>query len=734
MLSAQRTCPIKPESAQHDLCPGSSNRLPKRTAITHSGSPPGGFAAGREDKQLPRRQSGGAIGTTRSAVALLAAVVATACWATPAFAHAKLVSTSPQDGAVVSSSPTVVRVRFDDPVTVGSGNAVVGADRRSVLAGRPRVDRGGHELVLPLRTLGDGDYSVRWAIVSDDGHAESGVLAFRVGPAGSGAGLPRSTLTANSERPSTENVFARWLFLGGILVAGGIALFRLLVSRAAARQAAATVTVALGAVVLGAWWLLLTTDAEATRFGHVVGAAAVVAAGGMLAAAFSNMRQRLQHVATGLSLVLLAAPTLAGHAARAASDRPLSVAADLVHVASAAFWIGGLLQLAAILRAGEDRGAVRRFSRLALPAVLLLALSGLARALVELTGVSQLWSTGYGRTILIKSVLLACLIVLAWLSRRRIGSGIRLLRSVSAELAVLAVVIGVVSVLTGLRPGRDVGAQPQQVVSREVAPAALPTAGSVTYAGQSRELAVALAVRPGRVLRLVATVVGQSGRGVDGLDVRFVATNAARRQSASARGCGHGCYSASFVAPQPRLFRVDLAGAGPSRSVVFPVLGSWPPRSGTAFLRQATRRFRALSSAVYVEQLASRPGNAIQTTWRVAAPDRLKYEIRGGAEAIVIGRSRWDRPTHGAPWQRSETTPLVQPFPPWGTRISQVRVIRDWGGRVMLSWLDPTVPAWYTGTFDRRSALPSELRMTAAAHFMRQRFVAYDRELRIESP
>ena len=168
---------------------------------------------------------------------LFAAAVVAGCWATPALAHANLVSTSPQDGAVVASAPTEVRVRFDDPVTVGPGNAVVSADRSSELAGPPRVERGGHELVLPLRRVRDGDYSVRWRIVSDDGHLESGVLAFRVGPTPFGAGVPRSVLEAESARLSEGNVFARWLFLGGILVAGGSALFELLVSRAGARQA-----------------------------------------------------------------------------------------------------------------------------------------------------------------------------------------------------------------------------------------------------------------------------------------------------------------------------------------------------------------------------------------------------------------------------------------------------------------------------------------------------------------
>jgi copper transport protein len=587
--------------------------------------------------------------------------------------------------------------------------------------------------VLPLERLGNGDYSVRWAIVSDDGHLESGLLAFRVGPLELGAGRPRSVLEAESGRPSAVNVFARWLFLGGILVAGGIALFRLLVSRAGARQAFAALMLALIAVVLGGLWLLETTHGGATRFGHITGAAVLVAAGAALATVLSRIYPRLELLATSASLALLAAPTLAGHAFRSASDRPLSVAVDLLHVSAAAFWVGGLLQLAVILWTGADPGAARRFSRLAVPAVVLIAVSGLARALVELSTVSQLWSTGYGRAIVVKSTLLAALIVLGWLGRRWLGSATRLLRNVSTELALLALLIGAVAVLTALRPGRDAVAKLQPVASTEVAPAPTPPRGSVTFARQSRELAVALAVLPGRQLGLVATIIGQSGRGVDGLNVELVAANPGHRASAAARTCGHGCYTASLGVSQPTLFEVDIAGAGPLRSVAFPV-GVWPPRPGTAFLRRATRAFRALSSVVYQEQLASRPGDAINTTWKLLAPDRLEYAIRGGAGGIVIGGTRWDRPAPGAAWQRSEATALEQPFPPWGTRTADVRILRTTGGNATLSWLDPQVPAWFTGTFDRRTALPRELRMTAAAHFMRHRYVAYNRSITIEPP
>jgi copper transport protein len=672
-------------------------------------------------------------GVWRLVVLFAVAVVAASC-ATQALAHANVVSTSPQDGAVVASAPTAVRVRFDDPVTVGPGNAVVAEDRSSVLAGTPRVERGRRELVLPLESLRNGDYSVRWGIVSDDGHLESGLLAFRVGPLQVGAGAPRSVLEVESGRPSAANVLARWLFLGGILVAGGVALFRLLVSRAGARQADAMLMLAQIAVVLGGSLLLQTTHSGATRFGHVTGAAMLVAAGGALAIALSRIYPRLHVFATSAALALLLAPTFSGHAFRSASDRPLSVAADLLHVVAAAFWVGGLLQLAVILWSGEDSGTARRFSRLALPAVGLIALSGLARALVELSTVSQLWSTGYGRAILVKSALLAALIVLGWLGRRLLGSATRLLRNVSTELAVLALLVGAVAVLTALRPGRDAVAKLQPVASAEVAPAPTPPRGSVTFARQSRELAVALAVLPGRQLGLVATIIGQSGRGVDGLNVELVAANPGHRASAVARTCGHGCYTASLRVSQPMLFEVDIAGAGPLRSFAFPVAGAWPPRPGTAFLRRATRAFRALSSVVYLEHLASRPGHAIDTTWKLLAPDRLEYAIRGGAAGIVIGETRWDRPAPGAAWQRSEATPLEQPFPPWGTRMADVRILRTTGRNATLSWLDPQVPAWFTGTFDTRAALPRELRMTAAAHFMRHRYVAYNRSITIEPP
>src|SRR5207247_924360 len=123
----------------------------------------------------------------------------------------------------------------------------------------------------------------------------------------------------------------------------------------------------------------------------------------------------------------LPVPTVAGHAldpGRSWIDVPI----DLLHVAAAAVWIGGLFALALVVPregAPDDviESAARRFSKLALASVLLLAVTGVGRALAELSAVSQLWTTGYGRAILAKTGLFVVLLALVSVARVRARAG-----------------------------------------------------------------------------------------------------------------------------------------------------------------------------------------------------------------------------------------------------------------------------------------------------------------------
>src|SRR5687768_15263133 len=142
-------------------------------------------------------------------------------------------------------------------------------------------------------------------------------------------------------------------------------------------------------------------------------------------------------------------------------------------------------------------------------------------------------------------------------------------------------------------------------VAGEAQPPVLPTRGSVVLARDSRELAVALAVRPGMPLRLTATIIGGQGGGVDGLDVELIAGRATSGASNRGRPCGHGCYTTTLPVRAPTRFAINITGAGAPRSIAFPLPGPWAPKPGAAFLSRATRTFRALQSVVFVELLSS---------------------------------------------------------------------------------------------------------------------------------
>jgi hypothetical protein len=268
----------------------------------------------------------------------------------------------------------------------------------------------------------------------------------------------------------------------------------------------------------------------------------------------------------------------------------------------------------------------------------------------------------------------------------------------------------------------------------EAPPATLPPRGTVVLARASRELAVALAVRPGMPLRLTATIIGGRGGGVDGLKVELIAGRATSGASDRGRPCGRGCYTASLPVRSPTRFAVNIEGAGAFRSVAFPLPGRWAPTPGAAFLARATRTFGAQRSVLFVERLSSGLGHTVVTTWKLEAPNKLEYAIRGGAGGVVIGRKRWDRSKPGAAWKESDSTLLPQPVSPWGTRVANAYVLHRTARRVTLSWFDPGVPSWFTGTFERETAWPVELRMTATAHFMQHRYLAFNRGVRIVPP
>ncbi len=395
----------------------------------------------------------------RRAARLIPIVVA-ASLAAPAaaLAHANLVDTQPENRAVLPLAPARVVVRFDDAVRVAPGNAAVRNGGGSVLAGGPSVL--GRSLVLPLRDeLVDGDYSVRWSAVSDDGHTVQGVLAFSVG---TGRPPPAPTLRVTNE-VGFGTVFSRWIFFAGLLIGSGLALFDLLVWRPIARNDIRTgwIALSLAAMFVSSHGLVRASHAGvATRFGLTVQIASALAATGAAAAAIAVADRSAALYGIVPAVLLLPVPTVAGHALDPGRSW-LEVPVDVLHVVAAAVWVGGLFALVVVVpREGAEpeivQRAIRRFSTLALAAVVAVGLTGVVRALSELSAVSQLWTTGYGRAILAKTAIFALLLGLGAVSRASIRARTGGLRNVvRLELALALALVVAVAILTSLRPGRS---------------------------------------------------------------------------------------------------------------------------------------------------------------------------------------------------------------------------------------------------------------------------------------
>jgi copper transport protein len=528
----------------------------------------------------------------------------------------------------------------------------------------------------------------------------------------------------------------------GLLAAVGAAVFALAVWRPEARRAGvdAAEPPALAALTFGGFFFAflgasgLTHHHEAaTRSSIAYEVGGLLALVGATVAAIGLFHRRFRLLALAAAIALLPVPTVAGHALDPTWFRPLNAAADLLHVASAAVWTGGLLALALTLLRPQRlpyAPLVRRFSTVALVSVLVLAATGLARALYDLSAVSQLWSTGYGRAIVIKTALLAALVGLGWLNRYRLLPNLagaresdtvgRLRLSVRAEIGLLVGVVVAAAFLTDLPPGRRAAPATAAAPAKPQTPP-LPPRGAVLLARQHGADGVLLAAEP--TGRVTAIFTGGDGYGVDGLDVSFDAGD----RAVAARSCGAGCYSANLQA-RPRRVAVEF---GVSR-IVF----SLPrrPTPGGGAVARATRAFERLASIAFRERLASSPKDVVISTWRAAAPNRFSYAIDGGASAIVVGGRRWDRSKPGAPWTPSPQTPLPQPRAPWFGRVTNAYVVRSTARTLDVSFYLPDARAWFLIAIERRTGRTLETRMIAPAHFMRDRYFAFNRVAAIRPP
>ncbi|MHB8508358.1 MAG: copper resistance CopC/CopD family protein [Candidatus Dormibacteria bacterium] len=419
-------------------------------------------------------------GRMRMLFGLGLAILALGCGALPASAHTTLVNSAPAAAGQLPGNPPFLDLYFSEPV-LGQPVVSLTTARDSSRIALPRaevLDAATHVRVR-LPSLPANQYVAYWRVLSPDGHLTSGHFTFAIGIVpGQGAGV-----TAGIDLPTAA---VRWVFIMALLAALGV-----LVSRtwtwapilAAGEVLPEAPVSALMYVATGGAWLqllgyLLRQPEGASglaRIGDLTGALqtrpgvlalAELALTGAALLATIRARVSIQVITLGAAVV---AAALAGHPGE--NPHPWAAPANVAHLLAVAVWVGGLLHLVVLLRAGNlgpstmARGA-GRYARLALVAVIAAILTGAITALAEVPLLQQLLTTSYGLTLDVKIAVIGVVLGLALvarlyaLPRQRRGLQGALVSVTRIEAATLVLVLAAAAALANSAPPPTLAAAP----------------------------------------------------------------------------------------------------------------------------------------------------------------------------------------------------------------------------------------------------------------------------------
>lgn len=442
-----------------------------------------------------------------------------------ALAHAVLIRSDPAQNARLTASPAKIDLFFSEALdhkfsTISVRDTSGGRHEKGPVA----FTSDPTEMTIAVNALSPAFYTVAWTSVSAvDGHRLDGTYPITVlNPDGSTpAGVAPAASGNGGGAPGVSpfDSALRWLLLLGLIgITGGFGFAAFVLFPAADELAvgqrpagrgfalwllgAVVPAAALVAAIVNLAALLRQAELNGSlsELGSLLSArsgtywiireALIVAAAGV-AWLLTRQERRPERPAvyTGLGLGLLLGlgamltMSLTSHAA-AGRGALWATGSDFLHLAGVGLWLGALGQLPALLSIrrgleGEPRTrflgrALRNFSTLAVLCVGLVLLTGTFNALVQLDSWRAFTDTVYGRTLLIKLILLVPLLGFGLLNavaiarrferRALTGDEIvldarRLERSAVGESLFGAAVIAATAVMVFLVPAKDANAQ-----------------------------------------------------------------------------------------------------------------------------------------------------------------------------------------------------------------------------------------------------------------------------------
>ncbi len=435
-----------------------------------------------------------------------------------ASAHPVLKRSVPAAGDTLRESPRRLTLLFSKSIAVSLSTVeLVGPDGRPRALG-PLALTGTVGFTTTIADpLAPGAYEVRWKTAGADGHPVRGRYSFVVAtppaPPGGASNLvmpehhPAETFPQQMNGFGVESptyVAIRAITYAVLIALLGVVGFQLLVLRparrrlghdalafgdAAMRQSTALgVAAAAGLVLVGMGRLAAQVYAMiepgsppdwATVSAVVTGSTwglgwLLQVVGGLAALGGFWLARRGATGALAAAYVAVFAvaffPALSGHAAAVERFSVLPIVADGVHVLSAGGWLGTLLVMmlvgipTAVGTDGIDPGRVvvalvNAFSPAALVFAGLAVVTGVFAAWLHLGSLPALWTSGYGRTLLLKLGVVSLVALTGAYNWRRVRPSLgteeatrRLKVSATTELVVAAVVIMITAVLVATPP------------------------------------------------------------------------------------------------------------------------------------------------------------------------------------------------------------------------------------------------------------------------------------------
>lgn len=442
--------------------------------------------------------------------ALATCTVVAATLALPAgsaSAHNTLLGSDPADGASLTTAPTQITWDFDNtvPLETMTVTLIDASGARSELSGSTHGAAGDTQVITPLPAIPPGPISLRWRLVGPDGHPITGRVDFTLAAAtpttipatASTAPATASTVPPTVTTPTaidasiddgtySTSSLLRWILrygsylaimaVVGILMtsayvwagAGTHPLLRWILSRALIATAilAFLQLLVVASDVSGKppWSSFGSIDAATTTDAGMAFAIRIALAVSMWIVLFLYRIVHPDIYWTAVSipgLGLLTTWAFAGHS-RSMRWPVIGVATDVAHHAAAAAWIAGLAIVGWIVIPKTKTDvlvpAVRNFSRVAAISVGVLVATGLIQSLRLVGNPADLLDANHGRYLAAKVVVLAAMLGIANVNRRRVDSRLNdpatlerhvgaLRQAVIAEFAIGLLIVGITAAM-----------------------------------------------------------------------------------------------------------------------------------------------------------------------------------------------------------------------------------------------------------------------------------------------